>query len=120
MVSRAVCGCLCVCEFCLLGSYLICSAVLELVLFLVTCFYDDGFIHITAGGSLSPDHWGREIETRRTVGDRPAKSCVGSRRGHGSRCLCRADPTQSSPTRWSAVGSDWELEQQQMGGVFGE
>lgn len=37
---------------CLLGSYSICSAVSELILF-PHCFYYDGFIHIGAGGSLA-------------------------------------------------------------------
>lgn len=49
LVSRAASR-----EFlCLLGSYSICSAVSELILFPPCCFYYDGFIHIGAGGSLA-------------------------------------------------------------------
>lgn len=39
------------------GSFLICSAVLEIILFLVCCFYYHCFIHITACGRAKGQGW---------------------------------------------------------------
>lgn len=61
------------CAFvCLLGTYLMCSTVLELILFLLCCFYYDGFIHIGACGSLGfwGSWWGGGCNKARKEGHR--------------------------------------------------
>lgn len=67
---------------CLLERYLICSAVLELILFLVYCFHYDGFIHIAACGSLGP---GPESPRR---GDRNGDGAIKQERAHYMGCMC--------------------------------